>query len=234
MPDQIFAMPKSVALDNSLSFRSRFLYGHLETLAHKTGYCWASNEWLGDLMGISGRSVRRDLSELEKAGLIRVEIENKTDRKVYLDPRQNASTPRTDPAEPRTDLSKVEPDLSYPPGQICPTPQDRSVHIYTQDEYHKVNTTREDARVRAYPPDDFIPTVMHQQKVIAKGGDVDDLIDQFKLIEFKTPKSWSTRWCSYALEQIGKAPAKKTRKVDSNLDALAVYKENRRGESHEV
>jgi DNA-binding MarR family transcriptional regulator len=53
-----------------LSVSACLLADVVEILSRRTGWCFASREYLADLLGVSPRSLRRLLHELESRGLI--------------------------------------------------------------------------------------------------------------------------------------------------------------------
>jgi hypothetical protein len=63
-----------VFLDKSLSFQSRFLFTILSSLTKKEGYCYASNQYLAELMDSSDRSIQRWLEELKEKKYIEVHL----------------------------------------------------------------------------------------------------------------------------------------------------------------
>lgn len=78
--------PKCVLEDRRISSSAKVLYGQLNRLQGDDG-CWASNQYLADLLGISTRSIRDIIKSLEDNRLIRIERENKQkikNRKIYV------------------------------------------------------------------------------------------------------------------------------------------------------
>lgn len=53
-----------------LSVSEALLLDVVGTLSRRTGWCYASRAYLGDMLGLSERSTRRILSELAKRGLV--------------------------------------------------------------------------------------------------------------------------------------------------------------------
>lgn len=78
--------PKCVLEDRNISFSAKVLYGQLNRLQGEDG-CWASNQYLAELLGVSTRSIRDIIKSLEKNKLIRIERENNQkikNRKIYV------------------------------------------------------------------------------------------------------------------------------------------------------
>lgn len=74
--------------DKRLNDIQKIMYGRILGLSDKYGYCNASNEWLGNQVDKSAKSVSRIVSELQSYGLIEVHLEKKgirsgADRKIY-------------------------------------------------------------------------------------------------------------------------------------------------------
>jgi hypothetical protein len=62
------------------------LYGHILFLSRKTGYCFATNDYLSKRLKRSTRSTKRYLAELSKSNFIKIEYpdtKDKTKRKLY-------------------------------------------------------------------------------------------------------------------------------------------------------
>jgi hypothetical protein len=64
-------IPNHVQMMTNLG-EARFLYGHILSLSNKVGYCYASNEFLANIMNKDVRSITRYIKALEKARLITV------------------------------------------------------------------------------------------------------------------------------------------------------------------
>ena len=55
---------------NPISWRAQVLYGFINSLTKKKGYCFATNKFLADEMGVCRKTISRALKELRTAGLI--------------------------------------------------------------------------------------------------------------------------------------------------------------------
>lgn len=78
--------PKCVLEDRNISFSAKVLYGQLNRLQGEDG-CWASNQYLADLLGVSTRSIRDIIKSLEENKFIRIERQNNQkikNRKIYV------------------------------------------------------------------------------------------------------------------------------------------------------
>lgn len=71
---------------SGLSMRAIVLYGEISSLCNAQGFCWASNSYFAELYGISEATVSVVISEIEKYGFIKREIDKKNgnERKIYL------------------------------------------------------------------------------------------------------------------------------------------------------
>ncbi|MDP3466977.1 MAG: helix-turn-helix domain-containing protein [Daejeonella sp.] len=79
---------KPILEDNELSVHARLLFQIISSLSPKKGYCFASNDFLGQKMGVTISSIKRYLSELRKAKLIRSEMVPNamgSHRHIYID-----------------------------------------------------------------------------------------------------------------------------------------------------
>ncbi len=68
-------LPATVRYDKSLSARTVLLYAMLTSLATASGEAYASNKYIGDVLGISDPTVKRCLRELETGRYITVKYE---------------------------------------------------------------------------------------------------------------------------------------------------------------
>lgn len=59
-----------ILYNKEISAKQKVLYAIISNLANEKGYCFASNNYLAELMGTSARSLQRDLKELEDKRLI--------------------------------------------------------------------------------------------------------------------------------------------------------------------
>lgn len=73
-------VPAQVLTSQTLSDKSKLIYGVLASLAREDGYCWASNERLAAIMRCGERTVSRAISELEAAGELIVRMVGNGDR----------------------------------------------------------------------------------------------------------------------------------------------------------
>lgn len=67
-------LPARVRYDKDLRPNAKLLYAEITALADATGFCWASNEYLGQLFGLKIRAVRALISQLADKGYLTVEV----------------------------------------------------------------------------------------------------------------------------------------------------------------
>jgi hypothetical protein len=60
------------------------LYSELASLSNKYGYCYATNEYLGEVFEKSPAHISRAISEMQKLGYLSVVIEDGYKRKIYV------------------------------------------------------------------------------------------------------------------------------------------------------
>ena len=95
-------IPQVVAQDKRLKGNEKLLYGHIFSLTKKEGYCWATNDYLADLMGVSKDCISRYITHIIELGYLdRVVVKDKksgqiTCRKLYIknlfaDPEEDES-----------------------------------------------------------------------------------------------------------------------------------------------
>lgn len=77
-------IPTEVILSKEISSTAKVAYGVISSLCNEKGYCWASNDYLGELLGITGTRMSLIIKELIGNDLIESEIENNYKRKIKL------------------------------------------------------------------------------------------------------------------------------------------------------
>ena len=75
-------IPAALRYDRRLSAKAKLLYGEIEALACRTGYCHAHNGYFCERLGMSDRTVTRLLAELTREGYLRLEVRRGPDRQV--------------------------------------------------------------------------------------------------------------------------------------------------------
>ena len=88
-PSYYAVIPADVRYDEGIPPNAKLLYGEISALIGKDGFCYASNAYFMELYGFSDPTISRLISQLEKAGYIRREIEKDDSgqvkrRKIYL------------------------------------------------------------------------------------------------------------------------------------------------------
>lgn len=83
-------LPAKVRYDEELRPNAKLLYAEITALADMKGYCWAGNEYLAQLYGLSKKTVSDLISTLVKKGYLKVEIiKDKTgeitERRIMVD-----------------------------------------------------------------------------------------------------------------------------------------------------
>ena len=78
-------IPQAVYGNKDISPRSALVFGLILSLANgKTGYCYAANKYLADLMNVSERTISGCLAELKRQKLINIQVGmNKETRTIY-------------------------------------------------------------------------------------------------------------------------------------------------------
>lgn len=79
-----FALIPSFVLDSDLSDSELRLYAKISQLCNKLGFCYAKNAYLAEITHKSIPTINRILAKLAKKELIKIEITNGRDRKIYL------------------------------------------------------------------------------------------------------------------------------------------------------
>ena len=79
-----YALIPSFVLDSDLSDSELRLYAKISQLCNKLGFCYAKNAYLAEITHKSIPTINRILAKLAKKELIKIEIKNGRDRKIYL------------------------------------------------------------------------------------------------------------------------------------------------------
>ena len=88
-PSYYAVIPADVRYDDGIPPNAKLLYGEISALIGKDGFCYASNAYFMKLFGFSDPTISRLITQLEKAGYIRRQIERDDSgqvkrRKIYL------------------------------------------------------------------------------------------------------------------------------------------------------
>ena len=82
-------IPATVLYNKKLKANEKLLYAIITSLACKEGYCFATNKYLAEKLGVSHKTISNWISDLSKRNFIIVEVirnENKQiiQRKIYI------------------------------------------------------------------------------------------------------------------------------------------------------
>ena len=73
----------SIVASDLINSTDKLVYGVITSLAKSTGYCYASNEYIGKKVNLTKRSITESIKRLKKANYIRVETAN-YQRHIYI------------------------------------------------------------------------------------------------------------------------------------------------------
>ena len=86
-------IPANVRYDKELTANAKLLYGEITALCNEKGFCWATNQYFADLYEIHPNSISRLISQLEKRGYLRLDIQQNEKgyvRHIYIvEPQHN-------------------------------------------------------------------------------------------------------------------------------------------------
>ena len=80
----IFRDPSPGSGRSSLRPNAKLLYGELSALAQAEGYCWASNAYLAEQLGVAAKTVEGLLKQLKDRGHIQLEVERSEETNEVL------------------------------------------------------------------------------------------------------------------------------------------------------
>lgn len=97
-PGYYAIIPADVRYDDRIPANAKLLYGEISALIGAEGFCYASNSYFMRIYGFSDPTITRLITQLEKAGYIKREMEKDNSgqvvrRKLYL----SASVPQIQP-----------------------------------------------------------------------------------------------------------------------------------------
>ena len=72
-PSYYAIIPAEVRYDKRLRANEKLMYGEITCLTQKEGYCYASNNYFASLYDVTPQAVSQWVSNLEKAGYIKLE-----------------------------------------------------------------------------------------------------------------------------------------------------------------
>ena len=82
--DKYLKIPMFLADDKNIGNSGKLLYARLLLLTYKEGYCYADNNYLGNLIGVGSRRITELLKELSDNNYITMEYKHKFQRKIYI------------------------------------------------------------------------------------------------------------------------------------------------------
>jgi hypothetical protein len=81
-------IPPQIIAREDLSANEKIIFGRIMGLTKRDGYCWASNSWLGQQVGVASITVSHIVNILKEKGLIRVTLLRKnkkiTTRHIFI------------------------------------------------------------------------------------------------------------------------------------------------------
>ena len=129
-PGYYAVIPAKVRYDETLRPNAKLLYAEITALTSARGYCWASNERLGEFFGLAPKTVGSLIQQLAERGYLAVEmVRNEsraiTGRRIWIDrPRdvappilKNEDTPLKNEDTPllKNEEESIKSDIINPP-----------------------------------------------------------------------------------------------------------------------
>ena len=81
-------IPSSIMCEESLTLTQKIIWGRVQGLSTKEGYCYASNKWIGEQLGLSQSTISNNISTLVMRGymvrkIIRNDKKEIKERRLY-------------------------------------------------------------------------------------------------------------------------------------------------------
>ena len=84
MNNEYCKIPNLVKNNKHICSNAKLLYGDILLLCHQSGYCYASNKFLANNLGLSSRTITRLIKELNDENLIHISYSEEHIRRIYL------------------------------------------------------------------------------------------------------------------------------------------------------
>lgn len=161
-PGYTALLPPAVRYDKELGSTGKLLYAEISAMSDVTGFCWASNRYLADLLGLSKRTVSELLAQLEERGYILIDVlrdENNavTERRLYItDTGLMRLPPVTKNAHPpiaKNLYRGIAKNLHTPIEKNCDTPLYKNDTSIEQPPYSPPKGTRRTRQEHKDAPD---------------------------------------------------------------------------------
>jgi len=117
-------IPREVLLNESLTSTEKMLYGIIQSLDNDRG-CYASNGYLGRMLGVGQETVRQGISNLEDSKLVS---------------RSASDSGRTIRTTSTLSLVKAPKNICTPPQENLHPPTEKSVHIVIDNRNRNKDT----------------------------------------------------------------------------------------------
>ena len=145
-PNYYSIIPADVRYDKNLKANEKLLYGEITALSNSYGYCWANNHYFSELYGVNKKTVSVWISNLEKQGYIRTEIEyHQGTNRVYRRLIYIVQPQPVDDREPIHEKDPIHENVeTYPrkDGGGYPQKDGDPIHEKMEDSITRTNTTR--------------------------------------------------------------------------------------------
>ncbi len=82
--EKFTVLPDELLNNKKICLNAKILLAKINAFSNELGYCYASNKYLGNLLGVTSRTVTRLISELKQADLITVSYSDEYERRIYI------------------------------------------------------------------------------------------------------------------------------------------------------
>jgi hypothetical protein len=96
-------IPANIRYDESLCPNAKLLYGEITALCNEKGYCWAANEYFGNLYNVHKNTISKWISQLNSLNFINIEIEQNYSRKIWINEKVDGDKPKAEGGSTKRD-----------------------------------------------------------------------------------------------------------------------------------
>ncbi len=230
MPDErnkqgYFYIIPAILVENSSATKA-LLYGLITSLANKDGFCWASNSFLADKLGVKPTTISHYISDLEKGGWLHREVDPKegNKRKIYITDKAegqggvvlsynrscSVSQEGSCSVSQQSNISnsniksnngsEADQDTSKKKKQTGETSQDRNSVKYNQEDYDEILDAYQDIKGVDLNGPEYAPRQQTIKTMFMAGREPEQIISFMEWLD-DSDEEWTNNWTLKTVKQ---------------------------------